>query len=133
MSGDLAELEQRLLYLFSEEGKADLFDRLGARLHELVQAGWDARADPMGDAWAATTRTNPILEDSGAMRGSTSYQVAGTTLTLTVDDYKAAFHQYGTSRGIVPRRMLPEDIVPPAWEEAMQEILTAWVTETMEV
>lgn len=127
--GGLNAYLERLQRLASGEWREALFDRIGARLHALVQGGWDNEADPTGAAWATTDRNNPILDETGAMRGSTGYEVTASGVTLTVADFKAAFHQYGTRRGIVPRRMLPEDVLPPAWEAAIREEVEAFFTE----
>ena len=129
IGGGLAAFEGRLKRLASGDWRKPLYERIGARLHELVKQGWTRRAAPSGDPWKPTTRANPILEDSGRMRASTSYEVTSNGITLRVNDFKAAFHQYGTSRGIVPRKMLPEGNMPPEWVAAIQEETDAFFKE----
>lgn len=128
--GGMERFRARLRRLESDGWRDELYERIGKRLHELVQEGWQKRADPYGNAWAPTQQPNPILEDSGAMRASTGYTVDSHGITLTVADFKAAFHQHGTSRGIVPRRMLPEETLPPAWLDEIKRIVDAFFDET---
>lgn len=126
----IAALQRKLEAIASGSFKHDLYDRIGRRLHALVQQGWDSESDPYGDPWAPTTRANPILDETGAMRGSSTYEVTAEGITFTVADWKAAFHQYGTSRGIVPRKMLPDEGVPVAWQAVIQDEVTAFFRET---
>ena len=119
----------KLQYLTSGAWREPLYERIGGRLYDLVMEGWDNEADPAGNPWAPTTRSNPILDDTGAMRGSASHEVSADGITLTIADFKAAFHQYGTSRGLVPRRMLPDGDLPAAWTAVIQEEATAFFAE----
>ena len=131
MARNLAGLEANLRFMSSPAGKRELYDRIGQRLVALMQQEWDTQSDAHGNPWAPTTRPNPILFDSGAMSSSKSYEIASNGVTLRVEDVKAAWHQYGTSRGIVPRKMLPDGTLPTAWVVAIQDELTKWTTEVL--
>ncbi len=128
-SGGIAALQKSLQRVSKREWQKPLYERIGARLHKLVDQGWEKRAAPDGAAWAPTGRSNPVLEELRDMRGSTKHEVVSNGITLKVDDWKAAFHQYGTSRGIVPRKMLPEGQLPAEWVEAIQEEADAFFAE----
>lgn len=128
-SGGLAAYQKRLVALSKGAWREPLYDRIGKRLHELVEKGWETRTDPYGQGWKPTQQPNPILEETAAMRGKVAHEVVSNGITLKVDDWKAAFHQYGTKRGIVPRRMLPSGELPEAWAEAIQEEADAFFDE----
>lgn len=52
-----------------------------------------------------TTGDSPLLE-TGEMRDSIHHMVQGDKVFIGSDNEKAAFHEYGTSRGIPPRPFL---------------------------
>ena len=131
MSSSLESLRDNLQYIASDAGKEDLYTRIGDKISDLIQQEWDTESDPFGASWAPTTRPNPILEDTGEMRGSYQYEVTSGGITFLIEDWKAVFHQYGTSK-MVARPMFPEDEIPPSWQQAIQEAADEFMAEVFD-
>lgn len=88
---------------------------------------------PLSAAYAAEkARTHPgrsILIRGGALRGAASRpsrQVTPTTMTLTIDDEKAPYHQTGTTR--MPARPLVPGTMPATFDAAVRVAMDDYVT-----
>ena len=84
-----------------------LSERLRARGQELLLYTWEEQAAPDGTPWASPARDygHPLLDKTGEMKSSARVELGpridatGFSITFTVADPKAIWHQYGTHRG----------------------------------
>lgn len=95
-------------------------------LLDLVDEGFERRADPYGNPWAPRkppTGPWPLLEKTRAMRTNYFALVNGGRVTLTNDLAYPGYHQTGTSR-MVARKTVPDGPLPSAWEARIDEAVT---------
>lgn len=97
------------------------------RISDLLDEQFAAQSDPYGNAWephaeatVARWGEHPVLELTGALRGSVDVQpMGGAGIAITLDDV-AQFHQTGTSR-MPARPVLPYAGLPAAWDDALSQ------------
>ena len=122
----LRRLERRV------EDPRDVMAVIGADLMERVEEGFENEHDPYGQPWKplapATLKRRraggvgaKILQDTGVMRRSLNYRVAGrNAVAVGFSDKKAPWHQDGTdripARPMLPWRRGPGGVqLPPSW------------------
>lgn len=114
--------QNKLVSIGAGEQNYALNDALGGACTDLVRLGFQDGTDPDGNAWVETQAGNdPPLTGEGDLAASAAWEASDEGFTLLVNDWKAAFHQGGTSRGIPARPMLPQDTLPPLYLAVMQE------------
>lgn len=97
------------------------------RISDLIDDQFSSGTDPYGAAWEAHAPAtvarwgeHPVLELSGALRGSVDVQpMGGAGIAVTLDEV-GQFHQTGTAR-MPARPILPVAGLPPSWEDALSQ------------
>lgn len=97
----------------------DLHNIAGHETHELILEGFRRESDPYGVPWRPTRRSNPILQDTLALRDGITWRADSRGVELhtsgRANDY-AAFHQRGT-RKMARRKFMPDPgQLPPIYE-----------------
>jgi hypothetical protein len=89
---------------------------LAKKLQARIDAQFANGTDSYGKAWAPTKKGNhPPLTETGALRGSAQVKpLPGAGVSIEVSDFKAPFHQGGTSR-MPARPILPTAGPPATW------------------
>ena len=129
----ISALRDRLRRLERQvEDPRDVMAVIGADLMERVEEGFENEHDPYGQPWKplapATLKRRraggvgaKILQDTGVMRRSLNYRVAGrNAVAVGFSDKKALWHQDGTdripARPMLPWRRGPGGVqLPPSW------------------
>lgn len=135
VSGDfmrLALLRDRLKHMAGGQARRDMLRALADETQRQIIAGFNAKRDPYGRAWAPRKpppawaarafglmqRSHPLLDDTGRMIDSMRSRPSGGAVLVTGLGY-AEFHQEGT-RLMVARRLLPAPVLGlgPTWGDA---------------
>jgi phage gpG-like protein len=126
LSGDFSKL-QALTRLLGELNPtfSKAVENSAREIERLIVREFDTQRDPYGGAWTplkpATIKrkgSSRILVDSGALKDSVRVDASGSKVRILMNDY-ALFHQTGTSR-LPVRKILPDDEIPPAWDQAIK-------------
>jgi phage gpG-like protein len=102
-------------------------------VRDAVRFEFDGGVDPLGKTWAPLKLTGrpSFLTKSTDLRKSLTVEAGGLTINVELQDWKAHFHQYGTSR-MVARRMLPAgDDLPPKWRSDIGAVFSDAVRVTL--
>ena len=103
---DMYAMRDALRAIAAGEMQAEMLDNMAARGQALVAESFDEQRAPDGSAWAPAARAygHPLLQKTRAMENSATCEpgprddAQGFSLTFSVRDDKAAYHQRGTSR-----------------------------------
>jgi len=127
VSGDfaaLADMRRRLAKL-GQTNREIVREFESVAVRELDRT-FGRRQSPYGRRWKArkTRRSNPLLEETGALRGSvTGHRKGALGFGVKYTDHKAAWHHNGTSRGIDARRLVPfSGRLPAKWKKRFQVV-----------
>lgn len=106
--------------------REDAAGKLTEKYAELVDAGFDAAADPYGKAWKPPAdAANKPLQRSGKLRAGFKFKVVPTASGLSVSvsntQAYAIWVQRGTDR-MEARMMLPGKELPESWKKAAREV-----------
>lgn len=131
------QFARRLEKLADDVTREDLAEELGKKALELYEQDFRATVDPRGVGWAPRSRrsrrTNPLLDDTGRLKGGA--QIVGVNKNgfgLVVDVPYAGYIHGGTTK--MPRRR----IVPVkgetlgTWAEPLQETARAFIRRKLE-
>lgn len=120
----LARLISRLEQLERGDLLTDLNRNLAEEAVELVREGFERETDPYGARWAALKyRSGRILQDTGRLRSSFKVsRVNRRGFRVSASVSHASYHQTGTSRGLVPRRMVPHAGLPARWRSRLRDV-----------
>lgn len=88
------------------------FNQIGEYLIESHQARFELEITPDGDLWdplspetlKAKTPENRILQDSGTLRDTLSYETSATSLNFGTNMEYGATHQFGREEDGIPQR-----------------------------
>jgi phage gpG-like protein len=131
--GDIAKLNK----LGKDIGKAGavvFLERLSAKLGKealsLIDEGFQRGIAPNGKPWPRPRKAHRALIESGALRGSFSADTNEYRASIESSAPYAVFIQRGTrgengKRGIGPRKMLPEGVLPLRWKNRMEAVFMA--------
>jgi phage gpG-like protein len=122
---DTRELErlrkklERTPRLLEQAGEA-----VGEEFIGLIQDGFRRSRDPFGHSWAAKKHPDGraiLVGRTTRLRRSWHLErSARGVITVASGVVYATFHQTGTRR-MVPRKMVPDDALPPDWNAALTE------------
>lgn len=110
-----SQLKKQLKDLQNPRTLHDLHNLAGHAAHELVMEGFARETDPYGAHWAPTTRPNPILQDTLALRGGIRVKADSRAVVIRTTgkaNKYAHFHQFGTrgrARGVDKRGRFRSD------------------------
>lgn len=98
-----------------------LATNLGQEAVTQVQLGFQASKDPYGAGWAPLKRrAGQPLRDTGRLANSFTFEASPTQVRVWTNVAYAGYHQTGTKK-MVARKMVPDDDLPLAWEQAFVE------------
>ena len=114
---DDSAVQKALARVLRATGNArPLMQDIGEYLTPVHEDRWERETDPDGRPWAPLKpetlkrkKTTRILYEEGDLLRGAIYNASATQLEFGLNDWKAAFHQFGTSRGLPAREMLGLD------------------------
>jgi phage gpG-like protein len=125
---------QRLEALFNPPD--GILKALASKTHQDTMARFASKTDPDGRAWKPLSpvtiarkkqNKDKILIETDEMRKSIGAVFGADNFSYGTDNWKAPFHQYGTSK--IPRRQFigfPDDEIPAYLSIIEQKILLTW-------
>jgi phage gpG-like protein len=143
---ELGALLSGLAALGDGKHREELAQATGAEMLALVKRGFDRSEDPYGRPWKSPVlREGKPLQDTGRLKNAFVFQASAEQVMLENSTIYAAAHQYGETvtakqgkylvfrtrskrwyslaKAVIPRRqMVPEDGVPPLWEERLRAV-----------
>jgi phage gpG-like protein len=127
-SGRISDLVARLERMSSERWRADLSLKIAGVVRGLIDDGFVKSRSPYGDAWRARKGKYswPLLQKTRAMRrGWKLVQCDAQGFKFTNTQDYAVFQNYGTSKGIDPREMVPvEAFGLGQWREPIRKTVS---------
>jgi len=112
-----ASLSEQLRVFASGRARAAAQGAMQRALLDLVDEGFEQEQSPAGSRWARRkppTGSWPLLNKTGAMRGSIYASVLGAQIILHAGADYAGYHQSGTSR-MPARPIFPDGALPANW------------------
>jgi len=135
VTGDFSAVNafRRKLFALGKTSRSALRELEGIAVQELNKT-FSKGQNPYGRRWRPrkTARSNPILNETGALKGSASAQSRGaTSFGVKYTDFKARYHHNGT-RNIAARRLLPASgRLPSRWKKRFQVVFKRRFREAM--
>lgn len=123
----------RKLQKLSADGKAVARAAIAAEVSNLIQEGFEQRAEPRGREWEERKRHYPwpILEKTGKMRSSFRIDTTGSDIVIENDATDRGrpyplFHQKGWMQGGVKqpaRQVMPIKAMGAAWKNRIDKVV----------
>lgn len=135
-SGGLAGFADKLRRLGSSDGIKRINEAAAVAVKDRVDLEFTRGEDPYGNPWRSTVRGNspPLTGPTKKLSGSVSYEVTAEGFIIAVTDWKAIFHQGGTTRGVPARPMLPVGgALPEQWSYAMSLAVPAEIAAILDI
>lgn len=124
----------RKLQRLNDQGKQATRVAMTAKLHELIEEGFQLEQEPRGRGWEPRTRDYPwmILDRTGKMRRSFHVDVSGANIVISNTARERGrnypiFHQFGwhiPTGGRAPaRQVMPVSAMSARWRNELDRVV----------